>query len=187
MNWRATHVLTAKRDLAIVPNSAIAKAKIINASSPTSIHGMTVTVRLGAGTPPAVGSEILQLAILNTRPILATPAPSVAVKSISADVIQFDVDFYVEELAHSTGAQNELFDWISRHFAAAGIALGSSQRPPASPPGGFSDSLRTAAERALDLVDLFSGLTPRSGRHSQRNPRSIITTLAMRWSNPERC
>ena len=160
MNWRATHVLTAKRDLAIVPNSAIAKAKIINASSPTSIHGMTVTVRLGAGTPPAVGSEILQLAILNTRPILATPAPSVAVKSISADVIQFDVDFYVEELAHSTGAQNELFDWISRHFAAAGIALGSSQRPPASPPGGFSDSLRTAAERALDLVDLFSGLTP---------------------------
>ena len=34
MNWRATHVLTAKRDLAIVPNSTIAKAKIVNASSP---------------------------------------------------------------------------------------------------------------------------------------------------------
>ena len=39
MNWRATHVLTAKRDLAIVPNSTIAKAKIVNASSPTGIHG----------------------------------------------------------------------------------------------------------------------------------------------------
>ena len=38
MNWRATHVLTAKRDLAIVPNSAIAKAKIINASSPSGIR-----------------------------------------------------------------------------------------------------------------------------------------------------
>ena len=42
MNWRATHVLTAKRDLAIVPNSTIAKAKIVNASSPPGIHGMTV-------------------------------------------------------------------------------------------------------------------------------------------------
>jgi mechanosensitive ion channel-like protein len=38
MNWRATHVLTAKRDLAIVPNSTIAKAKIVNASSPSGIR-----------------------------------------------------------------------------------------------------------------------------------------------------
>jgi hypothetical protein len=37
MNWRAAQVLTAKRDLAIVPNSAIAKAKIVNASSPSGI------------------------------------------------------------------------------------------------------------------------------------------------------
>lgn len=44
MNWRATHVLTAKRDLAIVPNSIIGKAKIINASSPSRIHGMSLTV-----------------------------------------------------------------------------------------------------------------------------------------------
>lgn len=43
-NWRATHVLTAKRDLAIVPNSTIAKAKIVNSSSPSTIHGMTVTI-----------------------------------------------------------------------------------------------------------------------------------------------
>ncbi len=60
MNWRATHVLTAKRDLAIVPNSTIAKAKIVNASSPSGIHGMTVTIELDAKTPPA-GPEILQL------------------------------------------------------------------------------------------------------------------------------
>src|SRR5437899_2445023 len=29
MNWRATHVLTGRRDLAIVPNSTIAKSKIV--------------------------------------------------------------------------------------------------------------------------------------------------------------
>jgi CRP-like cAMP-binding protein len=160
MNWRATHVLTARRDLAIVPNSAIAKARIVNASSPTTIHGMTVTVLLGARTPPAVGAEILQVAILNTRPILATPAPSVAVKSVSADGTQFDIDFYVEDVAQSTRAQNELFDWISRHLAAAGVALGSTQsRPAGPPPAAIPDNPRTAPERALDLVDLFSGLT----------------------------
>src|SRR5262249_23150094 len=34
MNWRATNVLTGRRDLAIVPNSTIAKSKIVNVSSP---------------------------------------------------------------------------------------------------------------------------------------------------------
>jgi len=160
MNWRATYVLTAKRDLAIVPNSTIAKAKIVNGSSPTNIHGITVTVRLGAGTSPSVGTEILQLAILNTRLIMATPAPVVTVKSVSADGVQFDIDFYVEELAQSARAQNELFDWISRHLAAAGIALASNQGTPAwLPPAAIPDNPKTAPERALDLVDLFFGLT----------------------------
>lgn len=160
MNWRATHVLTAKRDLAIVPNSAIAKAKIVNSSSPTGIHGMTVTVRLAAGIPPSLGAEVLRLAILNTRLILATPAPLISVKSVSADGTQFDIDFFVEELAQSVRAQNELFDWISRHLAASGITLASSQSTPAwLPAAPIPNSPKSAPERALDLVDLFSGLT----------------------------
>ena len=93
--------------------------------------------------------------MLNTRLILATPAPVVAVKSVSADATQFDINFFVEELAQSTRAQNELFDAISRHLAAAGIALASNQSPPATAAG----DPKTPAERAFDLVDLFSGLT----------------------------
>jgi small-conductance mechanosensitive channel len=151
MNWRATHVLTANRDLAIVPNSTIAKAKIVNASSPSGIHGMTVTVQLDAKTPTTTCAEILRHAILNTRLILATPAPLVVVKSITADAIEFDISFFVEELAHSTRAQNELFDQISRHLAAAGIAL--------TPTAAILANSKTAAERAVDLVALFAGLT----------------------------
>ena len=155
MNWRATHVLTANRDLAIVPNSTIAKAKIVNSSSPTGIHGMTVTVQLDAATPPAACAEILQQAVLNTRLILANPAPVVAVKSVTADATQFDINIVVEELAQATRAQNELFDWISRHLAAAGIGFASNQGPPPAIPG----DPKTTAERAIHLVDLFSGLT----------------------------
>src|SRR5215813_12916089 len=69
MNWRATHVLTAKRDLAIVPNSTIAKAKIVNASSPSGIHGITVAVQVDSKTSPATGTEILKQAVLNTQVI----------------------------------------------------------------------------------------------------------------------
>jgi hypothetical protein len=60
MNWRATYVLTGRRDLAIVPNSIIAKSKIVNVSSPSGIHGTTVAVQLDAKTPPAICTEILE-------------------------------------------------------------------------------------------------------------------------------
>src|SRR3954447_10837511 len=160
MNWRATHILTAKRDLAIVPNSTIAKAKIVNTSSPSGIHGVTVTIRLDAKTPPATSAEILRHAILNTRLILETPAPMVGVKSITADGIEFDLSFFIEELAHSTRAQNELFDWIYRHLAAAGIDWASTQSGAYwLPEAVISKGGRTVAERTINLVPIFSGLT----------------------------
>ena len=160
MNWRATHVLTAKRDLAIVPNSAIAKAKIVNASSPTDVHGMSVGVQLDAKTPPATGAEILEQAVLNSRLILATPPHSIVVKSITATATEFEITFFVEELREANRAQNELFDLISRHLAAAGIDLASNQSQPNwLPPGGVVEAAKTAAERAVDLVSIFGGLT----------------------------
>src|SRR6201988_4996576 len=79
LNWRATHVLTARRDLAIVPNSTIAKSKIVNVSSPSGIHGVTITVQVDAKASPATGAQILEHAVLNCRLIVATPAPSVTI------------------------------------------------------------------------------------------------------------
>jgi small-conductance mechanosensitive channel/CRP-like cAMP-binding protein len=164
MNWRATHILTAKRDLAIVPNSTIAKAKIINASSPSGIHGMTVAVQLDPNAAPAGAAEILRQAILNTRPILTTPPPQVAVKSIAADATGFELSFFVEELPAATKAQNELFDWISRHLAASGITLSASQSQPASMIPAAPATARNAGARAMDLVAIFAGLTEEERR-----------------------
>jgi small-conductance mechanosensitive channel len=164
MNWRATHVLTAKRDLAIVPNSAIAKAKIVNSSSPSGIHGFTVTVQLEAGASPSAGTEILQQAILNSSLILATPAPTITVKSINASYTEFDITAFVEDLAQSTRAQNQLFDLIARHLAAAGMALASNQNQPSWPQPADPAMPKSAAERALALIDIFAGLTAEERR-----------------------
>jgi len=160
MNWRATHVLTGRRDLAIVPNSTIAKSRIVNVSSPSGIHGVTIAVQLDARTPPAAGAEILQHAILNCRLIVATPAPTVTVKSINATYAEFEITFFVEELASSVKAQNQLFDLIFRHLAVAGIDLATAQNQ--SGPAGedqSSEKLKTGPERLLELVAIFASLT----------------------------
>ncbi len=159
MNWRATHVLTGRRDLAIVPNSTIAKSKIVNVSSPSGIHGVTITVQLDARTAPSAGTEILQHAILNNRLIVATPAPSVTVKSINATYTEFEITFFVEELGSSTRAQNQLFDLIFRHLAAAGIDLATTQNQAGGAVEDQAQALKAGPERLLELVAIFASLT----------------------------
>jgi small-conductance mechanosensitive channel/CRP-like cAMP-binding protein len=160
MNWRATHVLTGRRDLAIVPNSTIAKSKIVNVSSPSGIHGVTITVQLNAKTAPSTGAEILEHAILNNRLIVANPAPSVTVKSINATYTEFEITFFVEELASATRAQNQLFDLIFRHLAAAGIDLATTQNQTGwSVEDQATQASKTRPERLLELVEIFGSLT----------------------------
>jgi small-conductance mechanosensitive channel len=165
MNWRATHVLTGRRDLAIVPNSTIAKSKIVNVSSPSGIHGVTVTLSLDPRTPPSAGSEIIRNALLNCLLIVATPAPSVIVKSITGSSIEFEVTFFVEELASSTSAQNQLFDLMFRHLVAAGVGLASPLNQ--AQPSRADDSSQMAepvAERLLRLLSIFATLTTEERR-----------------------
>ena len=161
MNWRATYILTGRRDLAIVPNSTIAKSKIVNVSSPSGIHGTTVTVQVDATTPPAIAGEILDHAILNCQLIITNPAPTVTVKTINAGYTEFDITFFVEELASSVKAQNELFDLIFRHLAAAGMNLASPQGQPGSAAADNAlQRARTGPEKLLDLVAIFATLAP---------------------------
>ena len=157
LNWRATSILTARRDLAIVPNSTIAKSKIVNVSSPSSIHGTTVTVQLDSNTLPSRGSEILEHAIRNSRLILTAPAPGITVKTVNAAYTEFEITFFVEELASTTKAQNELFDYIYRHLAAAGIDLATPQNGP--PVDRTAQKGWTRIERLLELVAIFTCFT----------------------------
>jgi len=160
MNWRATHVLTGRHDLAIVPNSTIAKSRIVNVSSPSGVHGTTVTLQLDTGTPPSVGSEILRRALLNCRSIMTSPSASVVVTSITAAYTEFEITFFVADLGTVTDAQNELFDMIFRHLASTGLELASpANLPYRTPVSGNVKEARTQAERSLELADIFRNLT----------------------------
>jgi small-conductance mechanosensitive channel len=175
MNWRATYVLTTRRDLAIVPNSSIAKSKIVNVSSPSGIHGTTVTIQIDAKTPPSTGSEILEHAILNCRLIVETPPAAITVKAVNASYTEFDITFFVEELASSAKAQNELFDAIYRHLAVAGVDLASPQsEPDRFGRDGASQIHKTGPEKLLELVAIFATLTSaeRASMAGKLHPRS---------------
>src|SRR5262249_7157166 len=159
LNWRATHILTSQRDLAIVPNSMIAKSKIVNVSSPSSIHGMSVTVELDASAAPSAGIGVLRRALLNARGILAFPEPSVVVESMNAASVKYALSFFVEDLNATAATQNELFDLIHRHLASADIALAAPKTLPFTAPQSATRKSRSEAERLLEQISIFASLT----------------------------
>jgi small-conductance mechanosensitive channel len=155
LNWRATHLLTSQRDLAIVPNSVIARSKIVNVSYPSRNHGVSVTIRLDNHGTPSANAIILHQALLSSRRILASPKPSILVKGMNAAAVEYELTFFVDDLNATEAVQNKLFDLIHRHLAAAGIAL-------APPDGQVLPAIiaMSDAERLLELVSIFATLTP---------------------------
>jgi len=157
LNWRATHILTSQRDLAIVPNSMIAKSKIVNVSSPSHVHGTSLRVQLSARTSPSSGIDILRHALLNSRRILAFPQPSIGVKSMNSTFVDYELMFFVEDLNSVAETQNDLFDLIHRHLASADIQLAPPQGQPLPVRG---DEVRSGAERVIEQVPILASLTP---------------------------
>src|ERR1700731_237863 len=131
-NWRATHILTGNQDVAIIPNSVIAKSKIVNCSTPTKTHGASIPVNLEPSLTPAAGCNLLKEVLLGSTHILRTPEPSVTIKDLSAEMIDFELSFSVADVGAVDQAQNELFDRVYRAAAAAGAKfsprLSGSQR-----------------------------------------------------------
>ena len=158
-NWRATHILTGRQDVAIVPNSQIAKSKLVNCSAPTRIHGASIRVKLEPVLTPAAGRRLLKEALLGSTHILRTPEPSVTIKDLSAEMIDFELSYSVADVSAVDLAQNELFDRVYRAAAAAGARFsprlaGSPQRA-----AGEDAPVLGSAERLLAGISLFSTLT----------------------------
>ncbi|MEA3149483.1 MAG: hypothetical protein QOD56_422 [Gammaproteobacteria bacterium] len=159
-NWRATHILTGNQDVAIIPNSVVAKSKLVNCSTPTKIHGASIRVRLEPSLTPAAGCNLLREVLLGSTHILRTPEPSVTVKDLSAEMMDFELFYSVADVGAVDQAQNELFDRVYRAAAAAGARFsprlaGSPRTTSAEDKGGES----AIPGRLLAGIALFSTLT----------------------------
>ena len=158
-NWRATHILTGNQDVAIIPNSVIAKSKLVNCSTPSKIHGASIRIKLEPSLTPAAGRNLLKEVLLGSTHILRTPEPSVTIKDLSAEMIDFELSFSVADVSAVDRAQNELFDRVYRAAAAAGAKFSPRLAGSAGKTAPESKAESGVPERLLDGISLFSTLT----------------------------
>jgi small-conductance mechanosensitive channel/CRP-like cAMP-binding protein len=157
-NWRATHILTSSGDIAVIPNSVVARSKLINCSAPTKVHGVTTRIRLESALMPAAGCELMREVLLGSTHILRTPQPTVTIKDLSADMIDFELGFSVADIGVVDDAKNEVFDRAYRAATAAGIRFASRLAPLNANSAPDATESATPA-RLIAGISLFSTLT----------------------------
>jgi small-conductance mechanosensitive channel len=158
INWRSVQIRTAGNDIATIPNSLVAKSRIVNRSVPSPRRSDAVSVPCDAAVAPEAVIELIQRAILLCPQILAVPAPAVALARLGRRSHHYDVAFSVAHSDLLGLAKSTLLQQVLRQFRAAGIKTGESAGSPETPGG------ERAAPRP-DLLDipLFEDL-PRDTR-----------------------
>jgi small-conductance mechanosensitive channel/CRP-like cAMP-binding protein len=128
VTWRSTHIATGQNNIAIVPNSIIAKARIINRSRPTAIRGDALEVKLDAAIPPENCVAALTAAARSCMSILVSPAPEATCISLSGDGCTYQLSFSVASSSQLTQAHHELLTEVHRHLRHSGIGLAVTDR-----------------------------------------------------------
>jgi small-conductance mechanosensitive channel/CRP-like cAMP-binding protein len=97
MNWRSIRVQTDGADIAIIPNSVVAKLEIVNRSVPTRVRAVSVQLWCAASRDPERVVEVLQEATMLCPPILEAPAPSVTLSQMGPRWNYYTISFSVPD------------------------------------------------------------------------------------------
>ncbi len=162
-NWRSTHLINGTDDLVVLPNSTLAKARLVNLTRPEETHGVSITVRFLPTRTPAAIEETMRTVLLSSFAILKTPPPSALVVGIDSHAVEIELTFRVRGFSAAGAAKSELYDLIYRHARANGLRLAAPrdvtvQHPEASVE---AQSVKHPGTpwRLLESIPLFATLT----------------------------
>lgn len=162
-NWRATHLLKGSNDLIVIPNSALAKTRLTNLSTPDETHGISLSLKVAPVKSPAAVEELMREVLMSSNSILKFPAPSVTISGLDNNSMSIELSFRVGDRALATGATNEIYDLAYRHCRAASLPFAGAEGQVVvqqEPPKETSPAQHhSSAWRLLNAIPLFSTLT----------------------------
>jgi small-conductance mechanosensitive channel/CRP-like cAMP-binding protein len=156
VNWRSIRIQTDGDDIAIIPNSHIAKAEIINRSFPSQRRAASVELSCPESNSPERVIDILQQATLLCPDILRTPAPTAVLTRLGPKRNIYEISFFVESTKRLSTTKDMLLRSSRRQLYYIGLL--ESRRQPASRDKTLSNVSRTTCRLLHDLV-LFECLT----------------------------
>jgi small-conductance mechanosensitive channel/CRP-like cAMP-binding protein len=170
ITWRATHLAKANRDLIVIPNSVIAKSRIVNASVPHGPHATVARFQAPSQLRPSDVVAALQLAIETCVGIAEQPKPTIATKSVGRKATDYEIAFFPSVRWDPAEALNSFYDAAHRHLESFDALL--LKADPAS-----DASAETLEHRLLDGINVF-------GLLSKAERAKLAATLVRRELTP---
>jgi small-conductance mechanosensitive channel/CRP-like cAMP-binding protein len=121
MNWRSIRILTDGDDVAIVPNSVVAKSDIVNRSSPSRIRSASIELSCPAGANPERVIETLQQATSLCPTILPVPLSNAALTRLGSRENRYRVSFSVSDTEHLSTTKDLLLRVARRQLYYSGL------------------------------------------------------------------
>ncbi|WP_336491391.1 mechanosensitive ion channel family protein [Methylobacterium nigriterrae] len=155
VNWRSIRILTDENDVAIIPNSIVAKSKIVNRSFPDPQRAMSVEISCPREVAPERVIETLLHATLLCPDILATPKASAVLSRLGSRWNAYRVAFSVGDSKSVSRTKDQLLRAARRQLHYAGFLDEDGWRTDDRSPE--SDRLHVA-RRVLSNLIIFEGL-----------------------------
>jgi small-conductance mechanosensitive channel/CRP-like cAMP-binding protein len=159
INWRSIRVQTDGDDIAIIPNSLVAKQLMVNRSFPSQRRAVSVEVWCPAAADPERVVDVLQQATMLCPSILEAPEPSVSLNRMGPSWNRYTVSFSVADTPLVTATKSHLLRHARRQLHNARL-LGPSQLPSASPVDSRTPSVILPVRQILHELLVFECLQP---------------------------
>jgi small-conductance mechanosensitive channel/CRP-like cAMP-binding protein len=156
MNWRSIRILTDGEDVAIVPNSVVAKSDIVNRSFPTRVRSASIELSCPATSDPERVIDTLQQATLLCRTILPVPRSSAVLTRLGSAKNLYRVNFSVSDTEHLSTTKDLLLRDARRQLYYSGLYFPLTQDI-RTPDEGMGRPIHAALALLQDIM-LFEAL-----------------------------
>jgi hypothetical protein len=133
INWRSVQVKTFGNDIATIPNSVVAKSRVINRSVPSMRRSDSVQVPCLRSHPPEHVIELIQQAILLCPNVLEKPPAAVALVRVGKRLNHYEISFSVANSSLLWSTKSVLLREVLRQFASGDGAFHLRSRHPETP------------------------------------------------------
>ena len=157
MNWRSIRILTDGDDVAIVPNSVVAKSDIVNRSFPTRVRSAFIELSCPATSDPERVIDTLQQATLLCPTILPVPPSSTVLTRLGSSESRYRVSFSVSDTEHLSVTKDLLLRHARRQLYYSGLYFPRAAQDTRTPDEGAGRPIHAALALLQDMI-LFEAL-----------------------------
>ncbi len=123
ITWRATKILTRQHQMIVVPNSQIAKVRIVNFSSPTTTYGEVIELRASFNVPPNQIRDAVFEVAAKIPGILQTPPPEINLLNYAESALIYRLVVWIDDAARAVPLRGALLEGLWFHFKRKGFDM----------------------------------------------------------------